>query len=178
MKRNLYEAKWNVDLTTPGPPPQTMQKQVEAPSQDVAIRRAIQAFPGMKFTNVAAAALDPQTPPAQHPTRVQNQLPKTLAGMKGLKTLQVPGQQQQQQQQQPLTAGFDAKSFAYPYLITLPKQFSQTLNETSPVPIREANGQYHIVLINEAQMRRFFERLYRSRNRVAQIIVDGIRSSI
>ncbi len=178
MKRNLHEAKWNVDLITAGPPPQNLQKQVEAPSQDVAIRRALQAFPGMKFTNVTATALDPETPPAQNPTRSQNQLPKALAGMRGLQPLKVPGQQQQQQPQQ-LAAGFDPKNFAYPYLISLPRQFSQTLNEASPVPIREANGQYHIVLINENQMKRFFERLYRCRNRdIASIIVDGIRSSM
>jgi hypothetical protein len=175
MRRAIHEAKWTVTLTTVGPPAQTITKQVEAPSQDMAVRRTLQAFPGVQFTNVSAAAVDPQnTPPPQKPSHSQQQLPRQNAGVRGLQPLMMPGQQQQQQPQESVYP----RRLAYPYSISLPKQFSKILHETSPVPIRESNGQHQIVLLDESQMKRFFDRLRASRDQYGSLIIDGIRSSI
>ena len=167
------ESHWKVTLATAGPQSQNLDKTVEAPSQDIAIRRAIQSFPGMQFVSTTAIALDPQVPPpGQKPINPQTQMPKQMAGLRPIQGLRMPGQQQQAE-------ALDPKRFTYPYGVTLPVQLSRVLRETSPVGVTEKHGQYEIVLINETQMRGFVERLMKHRNRdVARIIINGIRSSI
>lgn len=138
------------------------------------MRRAIQAFPGMTFTQVMAAALDQQTPPGQAPVLPQQQLPKQLAQLKPLQPLTPPGQQQQQQRE-----AVDPGAIRYPYSITLPARFGRILHETAAVPIVQRNGQHRIILITENEMRGFLQRLRAHPDREAAVIIfNGIRSSV
>lgn len=159
-------------LTTAGPKIQTLEKTVEAQTQDAAIHRALQLYPGMQFQSVAATSLEPQViPPGQKPVLPQQHLPKQMAGMKPLQALQMPGQQHQHE-------GVDPRRFSYPYSIRLPVQFGRILQETSPVLVSEEYGQHQIILKNEADMRGFLDRLRTHRNRnYARIITEGIKSS-
>lgn len=137
------------------------------------MRRAIQAFPGMTFTQVMATALDQQTPPGQAPVLPQQQLPKQMAGLKPLQPLTPPGQQQQPRE------SIDPSAVRYPYSITLPSRFSRILQETATVPIVQRNGQHRVELITENEMRGFLQRLRAHPDREAvAIIFKGIRSSV
>lgn len=174
MRKVVREAQWTVTLIPAGQA-QQLEKQVEAPSQDAAVRRAINMFPNMQFIRVEAVAMDPQNIPlGQQPINPQQQLPRQLTNLRQLRPLAVPGQQQQQQQQE----GIDPRRFVYPYSIRLPAQFSRVLQESAPVPVTAQYGQYEIILMNEVAMRSLIEKLHEHRNReIADIILNGIRSS-
>jgi hypothetical protein len=177
MRQILSETQWQVTLTTAGPQIQTLQKQVEAPTQDTAIRRAIQSFPGMQFSSVTATALQPQPQPGQNPLNPQQQLPRQPGGLRQLQPLMMPGQQRQAQQQ--TESHIDVRGFRFPYALVLPASLSQVLNEAAPVPVTERSGQHHAIIRNEAQMATLLKRLNSHPDRrAAQTILAGIRSSI
>jgi len=175
-KSFIKESRWSVSLTPAGPQAKPVQKQVEAPTQDAAVRRAMQAFPGMQFVQVQATALDPQeVPPGQRPMQQQQQMPRAMVGMKGLQQLKQPGQPQQPQGQPQAQT---ESRFTYPYAIRLPSQFSRVLQDTSPVVVTEAHGQYQITLRDHAELQEFLNRLQTHRNRgVATMVLNGIKSS-
>lgn len=177
MKRTIKETNWTVALTTTQGQPIT--KVVSAPTQDVAVRRAQQAFKGQDFANVSVTPADSGQPQAsQQPPSAA--LPRQLTGLKMLTPLTQPGQQLQQQAQ-PQREAFviHPEKIQYPYGITLPASFSRILRESSPVTVQEHFGQYTIILENKNEMRDFLNRLSRNKDRNSiKVIVGGIRSSI
>jgi hypothetical protein len=184
MKRVIKETNWTVSLvSTQG---QAISKVVSAPTQDVAVRRAQQAFKGQDFTNVTVTPADTGQPaPSQQPPSAA--LPRQLTGLKQLQPLfqlnqQLPQAQQAQQAQpqQPMESiVIRTEAITYPYSITLPAQFRRVLRESSPVKVNEQFGQYSIILENKTEMREFLSRLNHHKDRdLIRIIADGIRSSI
>lgn len=161
---------------TGAPSIQTITKEIDAPSEEIAIHRAQSFYPNQQFVQTTATLMDPQS---QAPTGTPGQTQQTTSGrMRGLTPLRAlaqPGQPQPQQQQQQQVEN----QIRYPYSITLPSRFARLLNETSPVEVSERHGQHQIVLENVADMKGFLSHLARHRDRDgAEIILDGIRSSV
>jgi hypothetical protein len=123
MIKFIKESKWRVQMMTPAPNVQFIEKVLDAPSQEVAISRAQQAYPNQTFVQVTATSLDQQS---SQPTPQGNPQQQTTMGrMRGLSPLQglaQPGQQ-------PVQERIDPRKFSYPYSITLPAQFSRVLRE-------------------------------------------------
>lgn len=167
----IRENKWQVSMMTGAPKPQMIQKEIEAPSQEVAIHRAQVAYPNQQFVQVTATLMDPQTNQPSPQQTQPNQMQTTMSRMQGLHPLRglaQPGQQQT-----------ESRRITYPYSITLPSHFSRLLRETSPVPVIGNLGQYHIVLESDSHLSGFLNRLIRHRDREsAGVILRGIRSSL
>lgn len=147
---------------------------------DVAISRAMQAFPGLQATQATASQIDPQSNVPTAQASQQNALPAQMQPLQPIRQMATPAQiLAAKQQQQPTRESINLECFAYPYSITLPAQFRRILHEAAPVPINESSGQYHIILKDQDDMRAFFEKLKSHPDRgSAKTIVNGIRSSI
>lgn len=180
MRKRLQEIKWRIQLTTAQGP---IEKVVDAPSQDVAVGRAMRAFPGQQFTQITASQIDPQSNVPTAQASEQNPLPTQVQPLQPIKQLGTPAQflqaKQQMAAQQPARESVDIRAFNYPYSITLPMQFRRLLQETAPVRVDQGNGQYRIVLENQDEMRQFLQNLQKNSDRnLVKTIVAGIRSSI
>jgi hypothetical protein len=177
--RYIRESKWQVTLQTGAPTLQTITKTLDAPTQEIAIHRAQAAYPNLQFIQVSATQLDPQT---AAPTQDNASTPTgngMLPGVRPLASLQAlkqpwPAQNPQQTESIP-----NPKSFAYPYSISLPGQFSRVLRETSPVRVFEQAGHHRIILETEHDMRGFLSRLQTHHDRqMVNSIIAGMRSSL
>lgn len=176
MRKKVQETKFRVSLTTAQGP---IEKVEDAPSQDIAIGRAMRAFPGQQFTQVMASQIDPQSNVPTAQASQQNPLPAQVQPLQPIKQMATPAQILQAKQQQVARESIDIKRFFFPYSITLPATFRRILQETSPVGIAQSNGQFRIVLENQDEMRSFLLNLQKSVDRKAvKTIVAGIRSSI
>lgn len=181
MRKVVTETKWRVQLTTAQGP---IEKVVDAPSQDIAVGRAMRAFPGQQFTMVMASQIDPQSNVPTAQASGPAALPVQMQGPQPMKQVATPGQilqakQQQAAQQQVAREAIDIRAIRYPYSITLPSQFRKILHETSPVNIESGNGQFRIILEDQDTMRRFLENLQKNFDRKSvRVITTGIRSSI
>jgi hypothetical protein len=180
--RYIAETKWRVQLQTGAPTLQSFEKVLDAPSQEIAIHRASAMFPNVQFIQVQATQLDPQT---GGPTQQQNTNTPTgtgqLPGFKPLQPLQGlnPGWPANAQQQQESKLPVNPRWFTYPYSISLPGRFQQTLRETSPVTVHSHDGHHSIILESVSEMRGFLTNLIRHVDRdAARTIVAGIRSSM
>lgn len=176
MRKVIQETKWRVSLVTAQGP---IEKVEDAPSMDVAINRAMRAFPGQQFTQATASQIDPQSNVPTTQASQQNALPAQMQPLQAVKQLASPAQVLQAKQQLARESYvIDSRAFRYPYSITLPAQFRRILHETSPVGINETNGQYRIILEDQGEMIAFLGKLKTNRDRNAvQVIVNGIRSS-
>ena len=181
MRRILNEITWRVTLTTAQGP---IEKVLDAPSQDIAISRAMRAFPGQQFSDTDAKPLNPQTNVPTAQASQQNELPRQITPLQQPQTIVTPAQILQAKQQQLVARESTAivinpRALKYPYSITLPSNFCGVLREVSPVMITVNNGQYRVTIENLNEMKTFLGKLSTHRNREAvKIIADGIRSSI
>jgi hypothetical protein len=179
MRKVVKEVKWRVTLTTAQGP---IEKVLDAPSQDIAISRAMRSFPGQQFSDVDAKTLDPQTNVPTGQASQQNQLPNQVQPLQPIRQMLSPAEVLQAKQQQVARESsaivIDPMRLKYPYSITLPAIFRGVLRETSPVMITMNNGQYRVIIENLKEMRAFLGKLTTHRNRDAvKVIADGIRSS-
>jgi hypothetical protein len=183
--RYIAESQWRVELQTGAPSLQSLEKVLYAPSQEIAIHRAVTSYPNMQFIRTTATQLDPQSGGASQ----QNASTPTATGMMpGFKPMQQPRglaplwPQNQQGQPQPAAESrlpVDPRWFTYPYSISLPDRFSKVLHETAPNPVIKHGGQHAIVLETIMDMRFFLTRLQGHHDRYAtKMIFDGIRSSL
>jgi hypothetical protein len=179
MRKVVQETKWRVSLTGAQGP---IEKVVDAPSQDIAVSRAMRAFPGQQFSDVEAKLIDTQSNVPTAQASAQNALPQQMQGLRPIQQMATPSQILQIKQQQVAQESaiiIDARAINYPYSITLPSNFRSVLRETSPGPISFSNGQYRVVIETQEEMRSFLGKLQRCHNRNAvRVIAEGIRSSI
>lgn len=166
-------------LQTGAPSMQTFQKVLFAPSDEIAIHRAIQAYPNMQFISVQATQLDASTGGPANVAGTNTPMGsgitpsfKTIPPLQGLRPMWPQSAQQQQESVNPAR-------FAYPYSITLPEKFAKILRETSPVEVYRQNGQNTIILEDRNMMSDFLGRLHQHRDRAScKTIMKGLRSSI
>jgi hypothetical protein len=172
MRRPIKEIKFNVNLITSDG--SNLTRIIDAPTQDIALRRAQQAFKGLQFVNVSVTALDQQATPQPSQQPPSAQLPVQPKQLQQLQPPLQPGQQFQQQQE-----NINFQKISYPYEITLPMRFRRLLRECSPSKVNENFGQYTTRIENTKQMNQLINRLRMNKDiDGVNILLNGIRSSI
>lgn len=177
-----------MQLQTGAPALQQYEVELDAPSQEIAIHRAMQRYPNVQFIHVSADQMDPQT---QTPAQQQNAQTPTSSGqmpafhplqpkigaVQPVQPLQNPFAKPQQPQAVP--EAVHPSRFSYPYSISLPGRFGRLLKETAPGRVDTVDGLYMTTIKEMKEMHRFILNLRKNSDQdAARMVITGMRSSL